>query len=121
MPKSKRAQVITLSKSAKKTKDDKSLLIESIQTAIETYPHLYIFSVDNMRNTFLKQVRDALKESSRFFFGKNRVMKKALGTNQEEAYKHDLNLVADKLSGDVGLLFSRLDLDEIKEYSLIFI
>jgi mRNA turnover protein 4 len=46
-----------------------------------------------MRNTHLKQVRSDFKDS-RFFYGKNRVMAKALGTTPETEYKDGLSGIA---------------------------
>lgn len=46
-----------------------------------------------MRNTYLKEIRNDFKDS-RFFFGKNRVMAKALGTTPEEEYKDGLSGIA---------------------------
>lgn len=46
-----------------------------------------------MRNTYLKEIRHDFKDS-RFFFGKNRVMAKALGTTVEEEYKEGLSAIA---------------------------
>lgn len=46
-----------------------------------------------MRNTYLKEIRHEFKDS-RFFFGKNRVMAKALGTTPEEEYKEGLSAIA---------------------------
>lgn len=46
-----------------------------------------------MRNTFLKEIRNDFK-TSRFFYGKNRVMAKALGNTPEEEYKPGLSKIA---------------------------
>lgn len=46
-----------------------------------------------MRNSYLKEIRHDFKDS-RFFFGKNRVMAKALGTTAEEEYKEGLSAIA---------------------------
>lgn len=46
-----------------------------------------------MRNSYLKEIRHDFKDS-RFFFGKNRVMAKALGTTVEEEYKEGLSAIA---------------------------
>lgn len=45
-----------------------------------------MFSVDNMRNLHLKNVREMWKDHSKFFLGKNRVMALALGRNESEEY-----------------------------------
>lgn len=47
-----------------------------------------------MRNNFLKDIRNEWK-TSRFFFGKNKVMAKALGTTPEDEYKEGLKQLSD--------------------------
>lgn len=46
-----------------------------------------------MRNTYLKEIRHDFNDS-RFFYGKNRVMAKALGTTPEEEYKEGISGIA---------------------------
>ncbi|KAI8824341.1 ribosomal protein L10-domain-containing protein [Fimicolochytrium jonesii] len=115
MPKSKRVKVVNLTKTDKKTKDHKVELVTKIREALDSHDHVYVFSVENMRNTFLKDVRNE-RSNDRFFFGRVRVMAKALGTTAEDEQKDNLHLLADKLVGNVGLLFSNDDLAKVKEY-----
>ena len=65
-----------------------------------------------MRNGHLKDVRNKWKRS-RFFFGKNKVMAKALGKTVEEEYRPGLSEVAPLVSGSIGLLFT----NETVEYT----
>lgn len=51
-----------------------------------------MFTVDNMRNTKLKDLRNEWKDS-RFFFGKNKVMAIALGKSKTDEVEDQLNLV----------------------------
>ncbi|OLY78406.1 mRNA turnover protein 4-like protein [Smittium mucronatum] len=73
-----------------------------------------------MRNSYLKEVRSKLN-NSRFFFGRNKVMSKALGSDQADEYKENLHLVSKLLTGEVGLLFSNDEpsytIDFFKNYS----
>jgi mRNA turnover protein 4 len=50
---------------------------------------VWIFSVENMRNTYLKDVRKAW-EDSKVLFGKTKVMARALGTTPEDEYRENL-------------------------------
>lgn len=70
----------------------------------------FVFSVQDMRNARLKDVRSQWKHS-RFFLGKNKVMAKALGKTEEEEYRPGLAGVARLLSGNVGLLFTNKDVE----------
>lgn len=105
MPRSSRNKVTTLSKTSRKTRDDKGSLIESIRAASDEFAYIWLFSIGNMRNNYLKEVRK-LWEGSRIFFGKNRVMAKALGESVEEEIKTGVLGISQRLSGSVGLLFT---------------
>ncbi|KAI8872173.1 N-terminal nucleophile aminohydrolase [Ramicandelaber brevisporus] len=103
----------------KKTREDKAALMESLQDSVDQYPHIFVFEVANMRNTFLKDIRTDLKASSRFYFGKNKIMAKALAgssLSEEEELRPELRHLAAKLNGDVGLLFTSMSKDEVVEY-----
>lgn len=62
MPKSKRAKVYHLTQVAKKTREQKEKLFENIRECIPQYQHCFVFSVDNMRNNYLKDVRRELDD-----------------------------------------------------------
>ena len=63
MPRSKRAKVIHLSKVEKKGKELTLKTFANVQDCVSKYPYIYVFSVDNMRNTALKDVRTQLSDS----------------------------------------------------------
>ncbi|KAI8379097.1 ribosomal protein L10-domain-containing protein [Radiomyces spectabilis] len=115
MPKSKRSTVVALTQTEKKGREGKEKLIEDIRECADKYDYLWIFSVKDMRNTFLKEVRNDFK-TSRFFYGKNRVMAKALGTTPEEEYKDGISKIAQQLHSEVGLLFTNRTVEDVKEY-----
>lgn len=111
MVKSKRAQVVHLTKAKKKTKEDKQRLIEKIKDSFSTYEYIYLIRVDNMRNTFLKQFREDYIES-KIFFGKTTIMAKALEMSEEEA----LSQFSQHISGiNVGLVFSNDNSKDFKK------
>ncbi|KAI0074575.1 hypothetical protein K474DRAFT_1601259 [Panus rudis PR-1116 ss-1] len=80
MPKSKRAKLVSLTKVAKKTKEQKGALINEVQENADKWQYCWLFEVGNMRNAHLKTVRKLWKDSARIFFGRGAVMAKALGT-----------------------------------------
>jgi mRNA turnover protein 4 len=45
-------------------------------------------------------------ENKRLFFGKTKVMAKALGTSKEDEYQENLSALTSHLAGNVGLLFT---------------
>ena len=63
MPKSKRSRVVSLTRTSKKGSESKDALIESIRECADQYAFAYVFSVNNMRNSKLKDVRTAWKDS----------------------------------------------------------
>lgn len=46
----------------KKTRENKEKLFDNIREAIPKYQHCFVFSVDNMRNNYLKDVRRELDD-----------------------------------------------------------
>ncbi|KAF3690024.1 mRNA turnover protein 4 -like protein [Channa argus] len=115
MPKSKRDKKISLTKTVKKGLESKQKLIEELRKCVDTYRNLFIFSVANMRNNKLKDIRTAWKHS-RFFFGKNKVMVVALGKGETDEYKDNLHKVSKYLRGEVGVLFTNKTKEEVQEY-----
>lgn len=57
----------------------------------------------------------------RLFFGKTKVMAKALGTTAAEEYREGLAQLSSHLAGNVGLLFTLRPAQEIIEYFQTFI
>lgn len=99
MPKSKRQKVTTLAKTpTRTTKASKLALVNEIRANIDQYDHVWLFSVGDMRNEGLKDVRMQWRGTGRFFFGKTRVMAKALGVTPETEYQDGLSKLA-RVSG----------------------
>lgn len=69
MPSSKRAKVVQLSKNPSSSAQKKTCkvharkLYDNIRQAVPCYAYAYVFAVDNMRNTYLKNVRSELGDS----------------------------------------------------------
>ena len=58
MPRSKKAKLVHLSKVEKKGKALSVKLYGDVQNAATTYRNCFVFSVDNMRNNYLKGCAD---------------------------------------------------------------
>lgn len=81
MPRSKRAKVVHETKTAKKShKEQTRRLYANIRECVEAYDHLFVFSVDNMRNTYLKDVRTE--------FGDSRLVPHASFNSESSLTKH---------------------------------
>ncbi|KAJ3226101.1 hypothetical protein HK099_005570 [Clydaea vesicula] len=115
MPKSKRQKIVNLTKTSKKGKEGKDELVSLMREACDTFKHCYIFKVNNMRNNYLKDVRNEWN-TSRFFFGKNKVMAKAFGNSPEDEYKSNISSLSARLVGNVGLLFTNSEPEAVLEY-----
>lgn len=115
MPKSKRSKVIHLTQVDKKTREHKERLFENIRESIPNYQHIFVFSIDNMRNTYLKDVRQEMSDS-RIFLGKRTLMSRALGRTPEEAHAENLNQLTPHLHGDVGLLMTNREPESVISY-----
>jgi len=119
MPKSKRNKVVTLSKTKKKPKDQKDHYIEEVRKASELFKHIYLLSMENQRNAFLKEVRAHFREGDKegmVFCGKNKLMQLALGTRPENECQDNIHLLASQISGFSALLFTDEDLPEVQQY-----
>mmetsp|Transcript_17731 Transcript_17731/g.45145 ORF Transcript_17731/g.45145 Transcript_17731/m.45145 type:complete len:217 (-) Transcript_17731:835-1485(-) len=114
MPRSKRNKIVSLTKADKKGRVRKIKLVDEVRAAIDQYEHLYTFTTHNMRNTFLKELRQSMSDS-RFFLGKNKVMCLAFGREKESEYQKNLHKVCEHLTGECGLLFSNLGLEEVQK------
>ena len=63
MPKSKRAAVVHLAKTDKKGKELSLKLFANVQEAADNFEHIFVFAVENMRNSYLKEVRAEFADS----------------------------------------------------------
>ncbi|XP_015268093.1 PREDICTED: mRNA turnover protein 4 homolog [Gekko japonicus] len=115
MPKSKRDKKVSLTKTPKKGLEFKQNLIGELRKSVDIYKYVYIFSIANVRNNRLKDIRNAWKHS-RIFFGKNKVMMVALGRSPADEYKENLHQVSKHLRGEVGLLFSNRTKAEVLDW-----
>lgn len=117
MPRSKRARLVHTSAVQKKPSKEKSAtLYAAVQTAAAQYTHLFVFSVENMRNTYLKDVRQHFGSEGRVFFGKTKVMAKALGTSEGDEVLPGVSGLGEFLAGNVGLLFTSWSAERVLEF-----
>jgi mRNA turnover protein 4 len=118
MPKSKRQKIIALTQTKPKGKDKKATQLEEISNALEEFQYVYLFELENARNSLLKEVRSEWtnNSNSRFFFGKNSLMQIALGKSEEDEPKPNLHLVADRIAGHCGLFMSNEPADKVIEW-----
>jgi mRNA turnover protein 4 len=63
MPKSKRARIVHLTQVQKKGKELTLKLFSNVRECLDQYQYCFVFSVENMRNTYLKDVRSEFSDS----------------------------------------------------------
>ncbi|PNH03180.1 mRNA turnover protein 4, partial [Tetrabaena socialis] len=114
MPKSKRNKVVSLTKVKKKDRAWKEGLLEKIRQCLDTYPAVYVFKYYNMRNESFKQLREDLKEHSRFILGSTSLTQVAIGKSAADEYKAGLSGLSEHLKGTVGLFFTKQSHEEVK-------
>lgn len=122
MPVSKRSKVVTLSKTKKQKTGDRSkasqaknLLIETVrQMTGEEGMQIYVVEVKNQKNALLKLARDKLKPG-RLFFGKNKVLQVALGTQPSTECLDNVYKLTKLLKGERGILITKQGLLEVKK------
>lgn len=105
MARTKRNKVISLTRTKAKTREHKENLIDTVRDTAQKFSYVYVFAVSNMRNVYLDEVRK-LWTGSKIFFGKLRVIAKALGETEEEEIRPGLAQITPHLRGNVGLLFT---------------
>ncbi|GAB4857048.1 hypothetical protein Ancab_014959 [Ancistrocladus abbreviatus] len=114
MPKSKRNREVTLTKTKKKGREHKEVIVNAIKDALDRYTFVYVFSFENMRNLKFKEFREQLKSTSRFFLGSNKVMQIALGRSNADEIKPGIHKVSKLLRGNSGLFLTNMAKDEVQ-------
>lgn len=120
MPKAKRAKLVSLTQTEKKTRDQKEADGDEIRECADTFAYIWIFGVENMRNTFLKDIRQDWK-GSRIFYGRNKTLQKVLGRTPEEEHRPNLHKITKYINGEVGLLMTDEEPTVVKEYFDAFV
>ncbi|KAL7269305.1 mRNA turnover and ribosome assembly protein [Rhizina undulata] len=121
MPRSKRSKVVSLTQTTKKPgRENNERLFSQIRECIDEYQTVFVFSVDNMRNTYLKDVRSDWSDS-RLFFGKTKVMAKSLGLAPEDEYRAHLSQLTPHIAGNVGLFFTNRSPQDVLDYFETFV
>mmetsp|Transcript_41150 Transcript_41150/g.42047 ORF Transcript_41150/g.42047 Transcript_41150/m.42047 type:complete len:216 (-) Transcript_41150:62-709(-) len=115
MPRSKRNKVVSLTKTTSKGRQLKTKLVDSLRGLLDEYSRVFVFRFQNLRATKLKDVRMQWRES-RIFLGKNTVARKAFGNSVEEEYKDNLHSISERLTGNVGILFTNRSKEEVIRY-----
>eukprot|EP00457_Paulinella_chromatophora_P016739 gb/GEZN01017603.1/.p1 GENE.gb/GEZN01017603.1/~~gb/GEZN01017603.1/.p1 ORF type:complete len:235 (+),score=39.12 gb/GEZN01017603.1/:31-735(+) len=115
MPKSKRQKLVSLTKTAKHGRKAKESLVEDVRNSLEVHSDIYLLAMRNPRNQAMKEVRAAWA-GSRFYFGKNKLLALALGSDASSEAKANLHLLAKDIKGDRGLFFTNSPQDQVQKF-----
>ena len=56
---------VSMTQTKKKGRAGKESLVDLVRESVDSYSHLYVFSIANVRNYHLKGIRTDMKDSSR--------------------------------------------------------
>ncbi|CAM9528965.1 unnamed protein product [Discosporangium mesarthrocarpum] len=116
MPRSRREQKVSLTKTSKKGHELKQSVVNEVRKCVDEYSGVFVFTYRNLRSKLLKEVRLDFREDSRFFMGKNKLMILGLGKTAEDEYQDNLRQVSKRLRGQVGLLFTNRPREDVEKY-----
>eukprot|EP00999_Lentomonas_sp_LEN2_P002968 NODE_826_length_1165_cov_463.102119_g784_i0.p1 GENE.NODE_826_length_1165_cov_463.102119_g784_i0~~NODE_826_length_1165_cov_463.102119_g784_i0.p1 ORF type:complete len:324 (+),score=108.48 NODE_826_length_1165_cov_463.102119_g784_i0:112-1083(+) len=92
---------------------------ERMNEYLDAYDKIVICGVDNITSAQIHKTRIDLRGKAIMLLGKNTMMKKVLNQRREKSERDEIlyqRLVSDRmLQGNVGLLFTNGDLNEIKD------
>lgn len=114
MPKSKRSRPIHQPTQVQpKGRALKEKLYDGVCSGCDTFAWAWVFDVSNMRNAYLKDVREDWRDS-RIIFGRTKVMAKALAS--AATGRKGVAALLPSVAGSVGLLFTNREPDQVQAY-----
>lgn len=100
------------------SKEKKSLYVVRLTELLSSYTKVFFVSVDNVSSQQMHQTRMKMRGSAEILMGKNTLIRKVIKDFMEENPGHPIGAIYEKVSGNVGLVFTNADLTEIKEIIL---
>ncbi|XP_065878937.1 large ribosomal subunit protein uL10z-like [Euphorbia lathyris] len=101
---------VKITKAQKKIHYDKKLC-----RLLDEYSQVLVVAADNVGSTQLQNIRKGLRGDSIILMGKNTMMKRSIKIHAENTGNKDFNNLLPLLVGNVGLIFTKGDLKEIRE------
>ncbi|KAF5744519.1 60S acidic ribosomal protein P0 [Tripterygium wilfordii] len=99
-----------ISKAEKKINYDKKLC-----RLMDEYSQILIVGADNVGSNQIQNIRQGLRGDSVLLMGKNTMMKRTVRLHAERTGNDALNNLVPLLVGNVGLIFTKGDLKEVRE------
>lgn len=100
----------------KGTKAEKKVLYDKkLVELLEEYHQVLICEADNVGSKQLQGIRKGLRPDSVVLMGKNTMMKRSIRIHAEKTGNQDYDSLIPTLVGNVGLIFTKGDLKEVRE------
>ncbi|GBG93166.1 hypothetical protein CBR_g59821 [Chara braunii] len=97
-------------KAEKKAAYDKKLC-----ALLDEYTQVFVCHADNVGSTQMQNIRRGLRPDSVVLMGKNTMMKRSIKIHAEKTGNKDVLALLDLLVGNVGFIFTKGDLKEVRE------
>jgi len=82
---------------------------------LDEYSQILIASADNVGSNQLQSIRRGLRGHSVVLMGKNTMMRRSIRLHADKTGNENFKKLADLLVGNVGLIFTKGDLKEVRE------
>lgn len=102
-------------KTSKSKMEKKEKYSEKLQKLVDEYSKILVVKADNVGSMQMQQIRQGLRDDSVILMGKNTLMKRALKVYIQESGNNHVKPLLNLLVGNVGLIFTRGDLKEVRE------
>ncbi|XP_021715503.1 60S acidic ribosomal protein P0-like [Chenopodium quinoa] len=102
-------------KLTKSKMEKKEIYSAKLKRLIDEYSKILIVFADNVGSNQLQQIRQGLRGDSVILMGKNTLMKRALKSYIQETGNDTIQPLIGLLQGNVGLIFTKGDLKEVRE------
>jgi len=89
--------------------------VERMKGYIDTYTKILIVQADNVGSHQMQQIRQAIRGTAEVLMGKNTMMRKVISLYLKENPGHPIEMIMNKLKGNVGLVFTNGDLGDIRQ------
>jgi mRNA turnover protein 4 len=116
MPKSRRIKKVALTKTKKRpTSDLKQAAVQKIHKAFPKFTNVFAFTHEHMTTLPFREIQQDWKDA-KFFLGKNKLMKHAIGKAEDDSFKPNSYRLGEYLTGHCGLLFTNKTKDQVVEF-----
>ncbi|XP_022756623.1 60S acidic ribosomal protein P0-like [Durio zibethinus] len=96
-------------------REKKSLYDQKLCGLLDEYLQILIVAADNVGSTQMQNIRKGLRGDSIVLMGKNTMMKRSIRIHADKTNNNAIRSLIPLLVGNVGLIFTKGDLKEVRE------